>query len=109
MLKHFMQKILSLFSSTKPTIVSSTDIAPVIVDSESSKITEPVAIPQPPVSSKAPIVPKQSNKTKSQLLAMNKDKLEEYGRVIGIELDKRKTKNVLVEQLLNHQKYLKGD
>jgi len=109
MLKHFMQKILSLFNSTKPNVISNIDTVPTIADLKPTVITEPVAVPEPPVISETPIVPKQINKTKSQLLAMTKDKLEEYGRTIGIELDKRKTKNALVEQVLNHQMHLKGE
>ena len=37
--------------------------------------------------------------TKSELSTMTKTQLEELGRLKGIELDKRKTKKVLVEQL----------
>ena len=36
---------------------------------------------------------------KSELSTMTKAQLEELGRLKGIELDKRKTKKVLVEQL----------
>ena len=39
--------------------------------------------------------------TKSELNAMTKDKLEVLGRENGIELDKRKSKAKLVEQLYN--------
>ena len=39
--------------------------------------------------------------TKSELSAMTKTELEELGRLKGIELDKRKTKAKLVEQLYN--------
>ena len=38
---------------------------------------------------------------KSELNAMTKDKLEAFGRENGIELDKRKSKAKLVEQLYN--------
>ena len=38
---------------------------------------------------------------KSELNAMTKDKLEVLGRENGIELDKRKSKKKLVEQLYN--------
>ena len=34
------------------------------------------------------------------LNTMTKIELEEYGRTIGIELDRRRTKDVLIEQLL---------
>ena len=39
--------------------------------------------------------------TKSELSAMTKAQLEELGRLKGIELDKRKSKAKLVEQLYN--------
>ena len=39
--------------------------------------------------------------TKSELNAMTKDKLEVLGRENGIEIDKRKSKAKLVEQLYN--------
>ena len=38
---------------------------------------------------------------KSELSTMTKTQLEELGRLKGIELDKRKTKAKLVEQLYN--------
>ena len=34
--------------------------------------------------------------------AMTKDRLEEFGRTVGIELDRRLTKAVLIEQLNDH-------
>ena len=34
---------------------------------------------------------------------MNKNKLEAYGRTIGIELDRRLNKSTLIEELLNHK------
>ena len=34
--------------------------------------------------------------------AMTKDQLEEFGRTVGIELDRRLTKSVLIEQLNDH-------
>lgn len=39
--------------------------------------------------------------TKSELNAMTKNDLEAFGRANGIELDKRKSKAKLVEQLYN--------
>lgn len=99
MLKHFIQKILVLFSSAKPAPEAVLDVS-----SHPVSVLTPEPIPEP-----VSIIKKPETKTKSQLLAMTKDKLEEYGRTIGIELDKRKAKNVLVEQLLNHQMSLKGE
>jgi len=45
-------------------------------------------------------------KTKEDLMLMTKDSLEAYGRTIGIELDKRRNKDTLVEQLLKQQESL---
>jgi len=39
-------------------------------------------------------------KSKKDLTKMSKVKLEEYGRSFGIELDRRYTKDTLVEQLM---------
>lgn len=105
MLKHLIQKILAIFSYAKPTPEAIPDVVSTVETVASSQpIPEPVIKPMPEV-----ITKKIEIKTKSQLLAMTKDKLEEHGRTIGIELDKRKTKNALVEQLLNHQMSLKGE
>ncbi len=46
-----------------------------------------------------PIIVKPSFKTKKDLSSMTKNRLEEVGRVYGIELDKRLTKAKLVDQL----------
>jgi hypothetical protein len=46
-----------------------------------------------------PLVVKPSFKSKKELSSMTKAKLEEVGRVYGIELDKRLTKDKLVTQL----------
>ena len=41
------------------------------------------------------------------LLSLSKDELEDYGRTIGIELDRRHSKSKLVKQLEDHIEYLK--
>ena len=46
-----------------------------------------------------PIIVQPSFKTKKDLSSMTKNRLEEVGRVYGIELDKRLTKAKLVDQL----------
>ena len=40
--------------------------------------------------------------------AMSKDELEDYGRTIGIELDRRLSKKKLVTQLEDHIQYLES-
>ena len=39
--------------------------------------------------------------------SMSKDELEDYGRTIGIELDRRHSKSKLVKELEDHIEYLK--
>ncbi len=41
------------------------------------------------------------------LSSLSKDELEDYGRTIGIELDRRLSKNKLIKQLEDHIDYLK--
>ena len=41
------------------------------------------------------------------LTSLSKDELEDYGRTIGIELDRRLSKHKLVKQLEDHIDYLK--
>ena len=43
---------------------------------------------------------------KNELMKLTKAKLEEHGRTIGLELDKRKKKQTLVEEILAHRKTL---
>ena len=41
------------------------------------------------------------------LSGLSKDELEDYGRTIGIELDRRHSKSKLVKELEDHIEYLK--
>ena len=41
------------------------------------------------------------------LPSLSKDELEDYGRTIGIEIDRRLSKHKLVKQLEDHIEYLK--
>ena len=41
------------------------------------------------------------------LKGLSKDELEDYGRTIGIDLDRRLSKNKLIKQLEDHIDYLK--
>ena len=47
-------------------------------------------------------------KSKSDLKKLNKVQLEDYGRTIGIELDRRLKKATLIEELLDHMAKKKG-
>ena len=43
-------------------------------------------------------------KTKTELNKMTKSQLEDYGRSVGIELDKRLKKGTMVQQLLEYER-----
>ena len=40
--------------------------------------------------------------------AMSKDELEDYGRTVGIELDRRHSKKKLIQQLEDHIQYIES-
>ena len=74
---------------------------------------EPVAVPTPPAEAIAPSEPQQIAEdvlisteevlTEATPLAqMTKDELEEYGRTVGIELDRRHSRSKLVRELQEH-------
>ena len=48
--------------------------------------------------------PMEKEKPKVDLRAMTKKQLDEYGRSLGIELDRRHNKKKLIETLENHEK-----
>ena len=62
----------------------------------SGKVVEPVVKPEPEevVITEEPVV-EQTNDFES----MTKKQLEEFGRTIGIELDRRQSKKVLIKEL----------
>ena len=62
---------------------------------------EPV-VDTAPSSVEDPVDPKPID-----LSSLSKDELEDYGRTIGIELDRRHSKSKLVKQLEDHIEYLK--
>ena len=51
----------------------------------------------------------KKDEAKSYSNRSSKDDLEEYGRTIGIELDKRKTKSSLLKQLKEFKNQLKEE
>jgi hypothetical protein len=65
-------------------------------DTEEVVVTEPVEAA--PVE-EAPVEEAPAEETAVDLESMTKIQLEEYGRTIGIELDRRKTKASLIEEL----------
>ncbi len=71
-------------------------------------VVEPPVIEEPPVVDTAPAsVEDPVDPEPLDLPSLSKDELEDYGRTIGIELDRRLSKHKLVKQLEDHIEYLK--
>ena len=76
--------------------------------------TETVETVETPVVEEAPVVDTAPASVEEpvdpepiDLWSLSKDELEDYGRTIGIELDRRLSKHKLVKQLEDHIEYLK--
>ena len=76
--------------------------------------TETVETVEIPVVEEAPVVDTAPASVEDpvdpepiDLKSLSKDELEDYGRTIGIELDRRLSKHKLVKQLEDHIEYLK--
>ena len=76
--------------------------------------TETVETVETPVVEEAPVVDTAPASVEEpvdpepiDLWSLSKDELEDYGRTIGIELDRRHSKSKLVKELEDHIEYLK--
>ena len=69
---------------------------------EAPVVEETPVVDTEPASVEDPVDPEPLD-----LWSLSKDELEDYGRTIGIELDRRLSKNKLVKQLEDHIEYLK--
>ena len=69
---------------------------------EAPVVEEVPVVDTAPASVEEPVDPEPIN-----LGGLSKDELEDYGRTIGIELDRRFSKNKLVKQLEDHIEYSK--
>ena len=69
---------------------------------ETPVVEETPVVDTAPASVEEPVDPEPIN-----LGGLSKDELEDYGRTIGIELDRRLSKNKLIKQLEDHIDYLK--
>ena len=69
---------------------------------ETPVVEEAPVVDTAPASVEDPVDPEPLN-----LPSLSKDELEDYARTIGIELDRRLSKNKLVKQLEDHIEYLK--
>ena len=76
-----------------------TTTSPVV---ETPVVEEAPVVDTAPASVEDPVDPEPLD-----LKGLSKDELEDYGRTIGIELDRRLSKNKLVKQLEDHIDYLK--
>ena len=69
---------------------------------ETPVVEEAPVIDTAPASVEDPVDPEPID-----LPSLSKDELEDYGRTIGIELDRRHSKSKLVKELEDHIEYLK--
>ena len=72
------------------------------VETVETPVEETPVVDTAPSSVEDPVDPKPID-----LSSLSKDELEDYGRTIGIELDRRHSKSKLVKQLEDHIEYLK--
>ena len=78
------------------------------VTAETTTVVEAPVVEEVPVVDTAPAsVEDPVDPAPLNLGSLSKDELEDYGRTIGIELDRRLSKNKLVKQLEDHLDYLK--
>ena len=69
---------------------------------ETPVVEETPVVDTAPASVEDPVDPEPLD-----LLSLSKDELEDYGRTIGIELDRRHSKSKLIKQLEDHIEYIK--
>ena len=72
------------------------------VETVETPVEETPVVDTAPASVEDPVDPEPLD-----LPSLSKDELEDYGRTIGIELDRRLSKNKLIKQLEDHIDYLK--
>jgi len=63
---------------------------------------DPVVVPSKPVEAIAPEPTQEIFGSDVSIDEMSKDELEEYGRTVGIELDRRRSRKRLVKELKEH-------
>ena len=81
--------------------VSGETVATPVVE-EAPVVVETPVVDTAPASVEDPVDPEPID-----FGALSKDELEDYGRTIGIELDRRLSKKKLINQLEEHIDYLK--
>jgi len=63
---------------------------------------DPVAVPSEPAEAIAPEPTQEVFESDVSIDEMDKDELEEYGRTVGIELDRRHSRRKLIRELKEH-------
>ena len=82
--------------------VSGETVVQTSVVEEAPVVEEVPVVDTAPASVEEPVDPEPLD-----LWKLSKDELEDYGRTIGIELDRRHSKSKLVKELEDHIEYLK--
>ena len=62
----------------------------------------PVIVPSEPAEAVAPEPTQESFGSDISIDEMSKDELEEYGRTVGIELDRRHSRRKLIKEMKEH-------
>ena len=81
--------------------VSAETVATPVIE-ETPVVVETPVVDTAPASVEDPVDPEPID-----LTSLSKDELEDYGRTIGIELDRRHSKSKLVKELEDNIEYLK--
>ena len=89
--------------SESPADVEKTDKQKVFTREKMSKFGDLIAgiTPETVVEAPAPVVEEEVS-APVDFSAMSKDELEDYGRTVGIELDRRHNKKKLIKELEDH-------
>ena len=86
-------------------LINGVTVEPTVVETpvvETPVVEEAPVVDTAPASVEDPVDPEPLD-----LTSLSKDELEDYGRTIGIELDRRHSKSKLVKELEDHIEYLK--
>ena len=86
-------------------LINGVTVEPTVVETpvvETPVVEEAPVVDTAPASVEDPVDPEPLD-----LSGLSKDELEDYGRTIGIELDRRHSKSKLVKELEDHIEYLK--
>ena len=94
----FGDLIAGTVTTTEETAVVETPVVEEAPPRPEEEIADAVSPPVEPVETKVPL----------NFDSMSKDELEDYGRTIGIELDRRHNKKKLIKELEDHIQYIES-